>query len=107
MRWVDAVVAEYTKYANWPIASLKLDDLYASYQARETRDACDLGYTLDVDAATSGVSSITLTSAAAGGSTACSAPLMTKAGAASFPLAAGGSSTVGASGLTWSVLQAA
>lgn len=48
MRWTGAVVAEYNKVVAWPLESLKLDDLYDLYKAREARDACNLAYTLQV-----------------------------------------------------------
>jgi len=94
-------IQEYQQYVNWPLNSLKLDDVYALYQARETRDACDLGYTLQVDG-TGAVTGVTVTSVAApAGVTSCAAPLLTAAGQSSVAVPAGGSASVSPSGLTW------
>ncbi|KAG9237924.1 hypothetical protein BJ875DRAFT_540047 [Amylocarpus encephaloides] len=39
--WVETVVAEVTRIVNWPIISLKHDDIAAYFQKRMTRDACN------------------------------------------------------------------
>lgn len=111
MRWVEAVTSELQRYANWPIRSLKLDDLMASYQEREFRDACLLSYSMEVAADSGAVQAVTVSSAAANG-TSCLAPLMLggsngSGGGASvpqtikIPLASSGSARVAMSGLVW------
>lgn len=98
MRWVEAVLAEFKKFVTWPVKSLKLDDLYAMYKAREARDACDLSYTLNIADDDGAVQSVTIKSAATptseGGS--CSAPLMLggDTGTLSVPVSIGGSASV-------------
>jgi hypothetical protein len=100
MRWVAAVVAEYRRYVTWPVESLKLDDLFATYQAREARTACQLDYSLEVDAA-GGVAGVTVASRAAAGGGGCAAPLLTAAGATTVEVPPGGSTTVTPAGLSW------
>ena len=104
MRWVEAVADEYSKYVGWPLKSVKLDDLYTLYKAREARDACKLDYTLNV---TNG--NVTSVSVAAGSKAACTAPLLlppaTAGGAAqavSVSVPAGGTgSTTRVAGVKW------
>lgn len=102
MRWAEAVISELSKYASWPLVSLKLDDLYAAFRAREARDACRLSYrlTIGLDASITGV---TVTSAAAAGGAPCTAPLLSPAGTSSAALQPGGTATLPVAGLPkWS-----
>ncbi|ORX56605.1 hypothetical protein BCR36DRAFT_280357 [Piromyces finnis] len=43
-RWVEAVVNEYTKYADWPLVSLKLDDLNQLSIDRYNAEQCHASY---------------------------------------------------------------
>jgi hypothetical protein len=102
MRWVDAVVAEFRKYAQWPLTSLKLDDLRAAFLSRQAREACTLSYAIEVG--TNGtVTALTVTSSAAADGTQCSAPLMTGASSTSTSVAKGSSARVQPKGLSWYV----
>jgi hypothetical protein len=71
MAWVEAVLAELHAFVTWPVISLKLDDLYAEFKAREARDACRLSYRLTVGS-DGAVAAVTVAS----GGGACVAPLM-------------------------------
>jgi hypothetical protein len=107
MRWVDAVVAEFTKYTNWPLRSAKLDDLRALFEAREARDACKLSY--QIETSPSGTATaVTVSSAAAASGAKCDAPLMLGAGVSGaaakqvmIPLVSGGSARVELTGQQW------
>lgn len=105
MRWVDAVAAEFSKYVTWPLASLKLDDLFAAYLAREERDACQLGYAVEVTPG-GDVTAVHVTSAPAsagvlGGPATCSAPLLLPGGATVVEVARGGAAVLPITGLRW------
>jgi hypothetical protein len=104
MRWVDAVVAEFGKYASWPLTSLKLDDLRAAFLARQARDACALSYALQVGA-NGTVTAVTVTSGAAADGTQCSAPLIAGGSSINTAVAKGGSARVQPAGLSWFVPQ--
>jgi len=41
--WVETVVQEFARLVNWPMISLKQDDLAKSFKARQGRDACNYG----------------------------------------------------------------
>lgn len=92
------MTSEFRKVADWPLASLSLDALYASYSDRVARDACDLIYTLDV--ANGSAAGVSVRSAAPGAG-ACSAPLIVKGAAQSLSLPRGGSAGVALSGVAW------
>ncbi|KIZ05898.1 hypothetical protein MNEG_2062 [Monoraphidium neglectum] len=106
MRWVDAVVAEFGKYASWPLTSLKLDDLRAAFLARQARDACALSYAIEVGANRT-VTAVTVKSGAAADGTQCSAPLIMGGSSTSTSVAKGGSVRVQPAGLSWFVPQPA
>jgi hypothetical protein len=38
--WVEVVVQEFTRLVNWPLVTLKQDDLATSFRNRQARDAC-------------------------------------------------------------------
>ncbi|RMD44206.1 hypothetical protein DV735_g892, partial [Chaetothyriales sp. CBS 134920] len=46
--WVELVVAEFTRLVDWPLVTVKQDDLATSFRARQARDACSpqLSYTI-------------------------------------------------------------
>lgn len=120
--WLKAVLTELHSMVSWPVTSLKLDDLYAAFKAREARDACKLSYKLEIDTAAAAaggsprVSSVTVSGGSGG---ACSAPLMAPAGASASAgawegsgpgvrtlrvnVGAGGSVKVDTQGLPWSM----
>ncbi|KIZ05734.1 hypothetical protein MNEG_2222 [Monoraphidium neglectum] len=111
MRWTQNVVTEYNRWASWPVQSLKLDDLYAAFLARQDRDACQLTYSLNVTA-TGAAPSVVVTSAAVPGAPGvpakCTSSLLLSGGpnagtprVATATLAPGGSVTAALTGVTW------
>lgn len=38
--WVETIVQEFTRLANWPMVTLKQADLATTFTNRQTRDAC-------------------------------------------------------------------
>jgi hypothetical protein len=107
MRWVEAVVAEFAKYASWPLTSLKLDDLRAAFLARQARDECALSYAIEVGA-NGTIAAVTVKSGAtADGSSQCWAPLIAGGSAAAggssvnIPVVKGGAARVELQGLSW------
>jgi hypothetical protein len=38
--WVETIVQEFTRLVNWPLITIKQDDLAASFRNRQARDAC-------------------------------------------------------------------
>jgi len=52
--WVETVLNEMTRLVNWPIVTLKHDDISASFASRMARDQCTpaMSYTLSSDAKT-------------------------------------------------------
>lgn len=73
-RWVNAVTTRLMQLVNWPVETLKMDDLYNLYLQRQRRDACNLEYQLRVDLTTRRVTQVTATRRA--GSEACLAHLL-------------------------------
>lgn len=61
-----------TGSVNWPIISLKHDDLAASFNQRMTRDKCKYYLTLNVDSSQRTITGITV---GAGTTNICSAPI--------------------------------
>ncbi|OUM59546.1 hypothetical protein PIROE2DRAFT_14879, partial [Piromyces sp. E2] len=51
-QWVERMVIELNKYFDWPIISIKMDDLAATYIDRISRDSCKPQYTMIIDDAT-------------------------------------------------------
>jgi hypothetical protein len=104
IRWLEAVLDELQRLVAWPVSSLKLDDLYAEFKAREARDACRLSYRLTVGLDAS-VSAVTVAS----GGGACAAPLMVPAANAAgvttqlISVGAGATASVQLPGLKWNV----
>ena len=85
MAWADAALARLSALVDWPVISLKLDDLKAAFLEREARDACRLRYRLSVSRGAGAVTAVTVVSsapAAAGGGAVCAAPLMLRGGVA-------------------------
>jgi hypothetical protein len=77
MSWVEAVLGKLATYVNWPVRSLKMDDLLLQYIAREQRDAAGLVYTLTVDTDAGALVNVNITST----SGAAAAPIMVGTGA--------------------------
>jgi len=48
-QWVERIAVEYEKYLNWPIISIKMDDLAATYLERLSRVECKPQYTMVID----------------------------------------------------------
>ena len=46
--WVEVVVQEFSRLVNWPLVTIKQDDLATSFRARQARDACspNMSYTI-------------------------------------------------------------
>ncbi|KAB5559933.1 hypothetical protein GE09DRAFT_1115011 [Coniochaeta sp. 2T2.1] len=59
--WVETITQEMTRLTNWPIKSLKHDDIGALFTSRQTRDNCNpnLSYTYSLDSKF--ITSVTLT----------------------------------------------
>lgn len=57
--WVETVVQEFTRLSNWPMISLKQDDLADAFVARMARDKC--GYGLTWDKANGKITGVTVT----------------------------------------------
>jgi len=51
-QWVERMVVEFNKYFNWPVISIKMDDLAATYIDRISRASCQPEYTMVIDDAT-------------------------------------------------------
>lgn len=78
MQWVTAILNRLMQFVDWPVRSLKLDDLLDQYLAREARDGCGFVYTLTVDPKARVVQ--TLGVASTSGTGQCYAPLLLNAG---------------------------
>jgi hypothetical protein len=74
MQWVTAILNRLVQFVDWPVRSLKLDDLLDQYMAREARDGCGFVYTLTVDPKAKVVQSLGVTSTSGTGQ--CYAPLL-------------------------------
>jgi len=57
--WVETIVQETIRLVNWPVISLKHDDMAASFKARMVRDGC--GASLTYTTTSTSVTSVTLT----------------------------------------------
>jgi hypothetical protein len=96
--WADAALGRLSAVVDWPVRSLKLEELSKEYLRREARDACALEYRLTVDRARGAVTAVAVRSGApapGGNGTAaappappCAAPLMLR-GAARLATALG------------------
>jgi hypothetical protein len=74
MKWVTAILNRLMQFVDWPVRSLKLDDLLDQFLAREARDGCGFVYTLTVDPKAKVVQSVGVTSTSGTGQ--CYAPLL-------------------------------
>ncbi|OUM69206.1 hypothetical protein PIROE2DRAFT_19724 [Piromyces sp. E2] len=61
-QWVERIVEEITKYVDWPIISLKMDDLAQTYIKRMDRVKCNPEYKIVVDEDSRVIQSIEITS---------------------------------------------
>jgi hypothetical protein len=59
--WVETVVAEMTRLVNWPMITLKHDDIGTSFKNRMARDGCNAGLTYQINHLTSTITGVTLT----------------------------------------------
>jgi len=57
-QWVERMVVEFNKYFNWPVISIKMDDLAATYIDRISRASCQPEYTMVIDDATGIISEV-------------------------------------------------
>jgi hypothetical protein len=57
--WVETIVQEMIRLVNWPVISLKHDDMAASFKARMTRDGC--GASLTYTTTATSITGVTLT----------------------------------------------
>jgi hypothetical protein len=57
-QWVERVNAEVQKYLNWPMISIKMDDLAQTYLIRMAREQCKPQYTMVIDDSSYKVSEI-------------------------------------------------
>jgi len=57
-QWVERVIVEYEKYLQWPIISIKMDDLAETYLERLKRTSCKPQYTMVINDNTSVISEI-------------------------------------------------
>ncbi|CZT48533.1 related to extracellular serine-rich protein [Rhynchosporium secalis] len=62
--WVETVLGEFARVVNWPIISLKHDDLAASFIQRMARDKCKYTMTLIVDTSQKIITGVTIASSA-------------------------------------------
>ncbi|KAF4634374.1 hypothetical protein G7Y89_g3745 [Cudoniella acicularis] len=69
--WVETVVTEVTRLVQWPILSLKHDDIAAAFRERATRDAC--GYSLSWNFSNQTITSVTVSAPSV--SDICSVPI--------------------------------
>lgn len=69
--WVETVLGEFVRVVNWPIISLKHDDLAASFAQRMARDKCKPVMTLNVDTSQKIITGLTISSS----TNSCSAPI--------------------------------
>ncbi|KIZ03274.1 hypothetical protein MNEG_4680 [Monoraphidium neglectum] len=80
MMWTETVLARLLAVVDWPVTSLKLDDLAAAFMRREARDNCRLSHRLGISRASGTVQYIAVTSGAAAAAIECGAPLITPRG---------------------------
>lgn len=57
--WVETQVQEFVRLANWPMITLKHDDMSASFAARQARDSC--GYKLTWLQSSTGITGVQVT----------------------------------------------
>ncbi|KAG4444006.1 hypothetical protein IFR05_000466 [Cadophora sp. M221] len=69
--WVETVLGEFVRVVNWPIISLKHDDLAASFAQRMARDKCKYTMTLAVDTSQRIITGVTVASS----TNICTAPI--------------------------------
>ncbi|ORX61092.1 hypothetical protein BCR36DRAFT_579152 [Piromyces finnis] len=74
-QWVERIVEEITKYVDWPIISLKMDDLAQTYIKRMDRIKCNPEYRIIVNEDTRVVQSIEIQASGA-----CEVPLFLSKG---------------------------
>ncbi|TVY39443.1 hypothetical protein LSUB1_G004310 [Lachnellula subtilissima] len=59
--WVETVVQEMVRIVNWPIISLKHDDIATAFASRMARDACGASLTFNVNPTAQTITGVTLT----------------------------------------------
>ncbi|KAH7311094.1 hypothetical protein BKA65DRAFT_601113 [Rhexocercosporidium sp. MPI-PUGE-AT-0058] len=69
--WVETVLGEFVRVVNWPIISLKHDDIAASFAQRMARDKCKYTMTLALDTSQRIITGVTITSS----TNICTAPI--------------------------------
>ncbi|KAL2062014.1 hypothetical protein VTL71DRAFT_6280 [Oculimacula yallundae] len=69
--WVETVLGEFVRVVNWPVISLKHDDLAASFSQRMARDKCKYTLTLALDTSQRIITGVTVGSP----TNSCSAPI--------------------------------
>ncbi|KAH7372093.1 hypothetical protein BKA64DRAFT_767725 [Cadophora sp. MPI-SDFR-AT-0126] len=69
--WVETVLGEFVRVVNWPIISLKHDDLAASFAQRMARDKCKPIMTLNVDTSQKIITGLTISSS----TNSCTSPI--------------------------------
>jgi hypothetical protein len=74
-QWVERIVEEVTKYVDWPIISLKMDDLAQTYIKRMDRIKCNPEYRIVVNEDTRVVQSVEINASGA-----CEVPLFLSRG---------------------------
>jgi hypothetical protein len=100
MAWAEAVLQLLGTFVDWPVRSMKLDDLSGLYVARQARDDCRLNVRLSVSRAGGGVTTVNVTSGAApggAGARPCVASLMVRPGVTLTPLGGAPAAAVTAS----------
>ena len=71
MTWMETITQEMTRLTNWPMISLKHDDIATQFTNRQTRDGCNPMLTYNYNKEGTAITSVTLS---ANGNT-CAAPL--------------------------------
>lgn len=95
MMWAEAVLSHFLSYVDWPVRSVKLDDLSQLYLERQARDDCQLSYRLVVSRGAQAVRSVEVRAAGApgGGAPVCAAPLIVREGVNLLAAGAGAPNT--------------
>ncbi|ORX75259.1 hypothetical protein BCR32DRAFT_329887 [Anaeromyces robustus] len=61
-QWVERILAEYNKYLDWPLISIKMDDLAQTYLRRLDQKNCKPQYTMVIDDTSFKISEIKVSS---------------------------------------------
>jgi hypothetical protein len=61
-QWVERIIEEITKYVDWPIISLKMDDLAKTYIKRMDRIRCNPEYKININDSTHVIESVDIIS---------------------------------------------